>query len=180
MSTSLPFRSERVEFPASEVGVTLKDDGKDQHHEPPRKSTYLGVPAIFKLDLACMNLYQAFCVGGKLGGIYLVGSVLERPTFRDIDVVCILCDEDFEQLFPDVHHVAGNTAHFELDPRWLIMSVTISDWLTAQVGIGKPVDFKFQPMTFANARHKGNRDPLGLRTVARRELARKESSDDDD
>lgn len=46
--------------------------------EPKRrkKFCYLGVPAVFKLELACMNLYQAFCVGGRYGGIYLVGSVL--------------------------------------------------------------------------------------------------------
>ncbi len=48
-----------------------------------RKPNYVGVPAIFKLDLACMNLYQAFCVGSDFGGIYLVGSALERPDFRD-------------------------------------------------------------------------------------------------
>ncbi len=131
-----------------------------------RKSCYLGVPAIFKLDLACMNMYQAFCVGGRFGGIYLVGSALERPDFRDVDVVCILADEDFAQLFPDVHHVASNGAYFESDPRWLLLSVSLSNWLSEQVGL--PVDFKFQPMTFANARHDRPRRPLGHRTVPRR------------
>lgn len=131
-----------------------------------RKPCYLGVPEIFKLDLACMNLYQAFCVGGAFGGIYLVGSALERPDFRDVDVVCILADKDFADLFPDVHQPNSTSAHFELDPRWLIMSVALSDWLTVQVG--RPVDFKFQPMTFANARHDNRRHPLGHRTVARR------------
>lgn len=134
-----------------------------------RKPCYLGVPAIFKLDLACMNLYQAFCVGGTFGGIYLVGSALERPDFRDVDVVCILADKDFAGLFPDVHHhESATTAYFEMDPRWLLLSVTISDWLTHQLGAGVPVDFKFQPMTFANARHDRARQPLGHRTVALR------------
>lgn len=131
-----------------------------------RKPCYLGVPMIFKLNLACMNLYQAFCVGGDYGGIYLVGSVLQRPDFRDVDVVCILADKDFAELFPDVADPTGTSAHFELDPRWLILSVAISDWLSAQIGL--TVDFKFQPMTFANARHSAPRQPLGLRTVARR------------
>lgn len=134
--------------------------------KPRRKPCYLGVPAIFKLDLACMNLYQAFCVGGQFGGIYLVGSALERPDFRDVDVVCILADEDFVQLFPDVQRPEDAAGHFERDPRWLLLSVTISDWLTGQIEM--PVDFKFQPMTFANARHDGPRHPLGLRSAARR------------
>lgn len=132
-----------------------------------RKFCYVGVPTIFKLDLACMNLYQAFCVGGSYGGIYLVGSALQRPDYRDIDVVCILDDTDFAGLFPDVHHHDHpSVGYFESDPRWLIMSVAISEWLTQQVGA--LVDFKFQPMTFANARHDGPRHPLGYRTMARR------------
>src|SRR4051812_8055359 len=90
----------------------LKPTPRPKHRT---KICYLGVPAIFKLDLACMNLYQAFCVGGKYGGIYLVGSVLERPDFRDVDVVCILHDDDFSELFPDVHHVATDHAYFESD-----------------------------------------------------------------
>lgn len=138
--------------------------------EPKRrqKFNYLGVPATFKLDLACMNLYQAFCLAEKFGGIYMVGSVLERPDFRDVDVVCILHDDDFAALFPDVqHHTDPLCAHFEMDPRWLILTVALSDWLSGQ--IGHPVDFKFQPMTFANgAHHRKCRHPLGLRTVARR------------
>lgn len=134
------------------------------------KHCYLGVPAIFKLNLACMNLYQAFCVGAKFAGIYLVGSVLQRPDFRDVDVVCILADEDFDALFPDAHRDVG--ASFELDPRWLILSVSISDWLSRQIDM--PVDFKFQPMTFANSRHARRRQPLGLRTRARRLSEREE------
>lgn len=112
-----------------------------------------------------MNLYQAFCVGGRHGGIYQVGSSLTRPDFRDVDVVCILHDEDFAELFPDAHQDLTH-AHFELDPRWLLMTVWVSDWLSAQ--IGKPVDFKFQPMTFANKRHDKMRHSLGMRMVARR------------
>lgn len=133
-----------------------------------KKFNYLGVPATFKLELACMNLYQAFCVAEKFGGIYLVGSVLERPDFRDVDVVCILHDDDFTALFPDVQrHDDPNCAYFENDPRWLVMTVALSDWISSQ--IGHPVDFKFQPMTFANSRyHRQARHSLGLRTVAKR------------
>lgn len=84
-----------------------------------------------------------------------------------MDVVCVLDDDGFAALFPDVqHHDHPTVAYFENDPRWLLMSVAFSDWLSAQVGL--PVDFKFQPMAFANSGHRGYRQPLGLRTVARR------------
>jgi hypothetical protein len=147
---------------------------EEQEAKPERKKpTYLGAPEIFKLDLACMNLHQAFCVGGEYGGIFLVGSALERPNFRDVDVVCILSDGDFAQTFPDAHG-EYDAAHFEFDPRWLLMSATISDWLSAQIGMR--VDFKFQPMTFANARHDKARHPLGHRSVARRREAEREEA----
>lgn len=133
-----------------------------------RKSCYLGVPAIFKLDIACMTLYQAFCINAGNSGIYLVGSALERPDFRDVDVVCMLDDKEFALLFPDAHF-GDRDGSFELDPRWRILTVAISDWLASQINM--PVDFKFQPTGFANARHHGQRHPLGLRTVPRREKA---------
>lgn len=129
-----------------------------------RKACYLGVPAIFKLDIACMTLNQAFCLVGN-SGTYLVGSALERPDFRDVDVVCMLDDKEFAQLFPDAHF-GDNSGSFELDPRWQVLTVAISDWLTAQIGMA--VDFKFQPTGFANARHHGVRHPLGMRTQPKR------------
>ena len=130
------------------------------------KPCYLGVPAIFKLDIACMTLHQAFCICAGNSGIYLVGSALDRQDFRDVDVVCMLDDKEFAQLFPDAHF-GDNNGSFELDPRWRILTVAISDWLALQIGM--PVDFKFQPTGFGNARHSGRRHPLGLRTVPRRQ-----------
>jgi hypothetical protein len=137
----------------------------DQSPSQRTKPSYLGPPECFKLELACMNLYQAFGVGGGHVGIYLVGSVLQRPDFRDVDVVCIMDDAEFTALFPDAHWTA-DAASWEFDPRWLVMTVVISEWLGRQ--IDRRVDFKFQPMTYANKRHKGMRHPLGHRTVARR------------
>jgi hypothetical protein len=32
-------------------------------------------------------------------------------------------------------------------------------WLTEKAGV--PVDFKFHPITFANSRHRGHRNPIG-------------------
>jgi len=125
--------------------------------QPKRRTkwNHLGAPAAFKLELACQHLRKAF--GGF--GIYLVGSVLERPDWRDVDVRMILSDGEFAALFPH----AGQ--YWEFDPRWLVMTVSISQWLRDQTGL--PIDFQFQPQTHANERHgrgKGTqRSALGLR-----------------
>lgn len=121
--------------------------------ETRRKASYVGVPAVFKLGLACMHLNEAY---GEAFGCYLVGSALERPDWRDVDVVMILDDEAFQREFPD-----ADLRSFELDVKWLIHTVAISDWLKAQTGL--PIDFKFQPQTWANERHKGRRNALGMR-----------------
>jgi hypothetical protein len=116
-----------------------------------KKASYVGVPAIFKLDLACKLLNEAY--GGF--GCYVVGSALERPDWRDVDVVLILEDELFKREY-------GTTdTTFEFDTKWLIHMVALSDWLKTQTGL--PIDFKIQPQTWANARHKGQRNPTGMR-----------------
>lgn len=132
--------------------------------KPPRpKAGHVGVPAIFKLEMACNQIREAFC-GGEFGDIYHVGSSLDRPDWRDVDIVCILGDCDFAKLFPDVLKPEGNHGYFEHDPRWLMLTIMLSDWLTKQAGV--PVDFKFQPMTFANTRHAGGRrNAMAMRFV---------------
>lgn len=123
--------------------------------EPRRKGIYIGAPACFALELACRQLNEAFGFAGNYGtNIYIVGSVLERADWRDADVRLILDDEDFAKLFPNA------AQHWESDPRWLIMTVSISAWLKQLTGL--PVDFQFQPRAHANDRHKGNRDAAGL------------------
>lgn len=115
------------------------------------KATYVGAPACFALEQACQQLRDAF---GEYG-VYLVGSALERQDWRDVDVRYILSDEAFAWLFPD----AGQ--HWEHDPRWLLMTVAISAWLSKETGL--PIDFQFQPQSHANERHAKSRSALGLR-----------------
>lgn len=130
---------------------------------PRKKASYIGVPAVFKLDLACKHLNEAY--GGF--GCYVVGSALERPDWRDVDVVLILEDEAFRREYP------GTTdSTFEFDTKWLIHMVALSEWLKTQTGL--PIDFKIQPQTWANRVHstKGEngepghgkrRNPIGMR-----------------
>lgn len=76
--------------------------------KPRKKFNYVGAPAVFALELAVAQVWQAF--GGF--GCYLVGSCLERRDWRDVDVRMILSDEEFAQLFPN----AGQ--HWEHDARY--------------------------------------------------------------
>lgn len=119
-----------------------------------RKVNYVGAPAVFALELACQHINEAF---GDYG-CYLVGSALERPDWRDIDVRFIMPDEAFAQLFPDTNVSPGTWLHH---PRWLLLTTSISAWLKAQTGL--PVDFQIQPQSHANDRHKGPRHALGMR-----------------
>jgi len=122
--------------------------------ETRRKVSYVGAPACFALELACQHINRAF--GGF--GCYLVGSALQRSDWRDVDVRLIMPDAEFLALFPDVDLAAHN---WEFDPRWLLMTVSISERLSKVTGL--PIDFQFQPQTHSNARHKGPRSALGLR-----------------
>lgn len=117
-----------------------------------KKGIYVGAPACFELEMACQHLHEAF--GGY--GIYLVGSALERSDWRDIDVRMIMPDDEFDALFPNCRE----RGIWEFNPRWLIMTVSISEWLSKRTGL--PVDFQFQPASHANERHKGPRNALGL------------------
>lgn len=119
--------------------------------KPRRKGIYIGAPACFALEQACQHLSKAF---GEYG-CYVVGSCLERADWRDIDVRYILSDEAFAKLFPD-----AQPESWEFDPRWLLMTVSISAWLSKQTGL--PIDFQFQQQSHANARHRGPRSSVGM------------------
>ena len=120
------------------------------------KACYVGAPGIFALDQALVPFVKAF--GGH--ACYLVGSALERPDWRDVDVRMMLDDEEFEKLFPDA---PTQNASWEMDTRWRLLTVSLSKLLQDMTGL--PVDFQIQPTTFANEKHKGTRHPLGIQVV---------------
>lgn len=122
---------------------------------PKKKAVYIGAPACFALELALSQVVEAF--GGYSSGIgcYVVGSALEKPNWRDVDVRLIMPDELFAEQFPKAR------THWEQDTKWLLLTVSISDWLQKLTGL--PVDFQFQPQTHANDRFKGPRDAMGFK-----------------
>lgn len=124
-----------------------------------QKVSHIGAPAVFALEQACKQLREAFpeTTDDAHIGIYIVGSSLERPDWRDVDVRMMMDDASFAREFPGVNLQAGT---WEFDPRWCLLVVSISQWMSKLTGL--PIDFQFQPMTHANARHKGRRHAMGL------------------
>lgn len=124
----------------------------DEETEKRSKATHVGAPAIFSLELACRQLNEAFD-----GHCYLVGSAIQRPDWRDVDVRLIVEDGEFSKLFPK----AGR--YWEFDTKWLLTITSISAWLQKVTGL--PVDFQIQPRKHANDVHPGPRHALGMSII---------------
>lgn len=108
------------------------------------KGCYLTTTELHRLDIAVQPLLAL-----DSHGVMLVGSVSERPDFRDVDVRLILHDEDFDRLF-------GHTPEL-----WSVFSYAVSRMLAADTGLA--IDFQVQRMTEANEKHSGPRNSLGSR-----------------
>ena len=110
--------------------------------QPKLRANYLTVAQAFNLQHACRMLTAAFSYN-----TYHVGSSLLRPDWRDVDLRCILDDDEYDTMF------AGN------DHRLALMNTAIAEWLQARTGL--PIDFQFQRRTDANANYRGPRSFLG-------------------
>lgn len=119
-----------------------------------KRAYHIPAPQMFNLHHACLLVRQAF---PESYGVFLVGSSLERPDYRDVDVRCVLPDEAFDALFPGTPN--AESAH-QWEARWTLMSVAISQWLSQASGL--PIDFQFQKASLANERFKGPRNALGI------------------
>lgn len=107
-----------------------------------RSASYLSPPEIHRLDIAVRPIKQA------LGTPFLVGSVLQRRDYRDVDVRVLLDDADYD-LIPD--------------PLIRLIGYLGSEYLRGATGL--PVDFQIQRRTDANEQHDGIRNPLGGRKL---------------
>lgn len=121
------------------------------------RADYLPVPQKFNLAAACSFIVQAF----PRGGVYLVGSSLEKRDYRDVDVRVILDDDEFDRMFPTLVAVGDQRPTPQLDATWSLLCAAISLWLQQHSGL--PVDFQIQRQTQANAEYPdGKRSALGL------------------
>jgi hypothetical protein len=116
-----------------------------------RRATYLLISDWNLLNNWCKSVREMFndCP-------FLVGSCLEKPDYRDVDVRLILADEEFDRLFPDHHDEAHPTN------RLRYFNLAMSIW--GQKVTGLPVDFQVQKMSEANELYGGRtRNSLGMK-----------------
>jgi PBP1b-binding outer membrane lipoprotein LpoB len=111
-----------------------------------QRSTYLSPPDLHRLDWACRPIAVAF---GEPP--YLVGSVLTRPDFRDIDIRLILDDDTVQRMFAD--HPRAR----------LLLNIALTDLIARAANAPAPIDFQIQSMTEANVSEHGARNQLGVR-----------------
>lgn len=112
------------------------------------RATFLSPPDLFRLDWACRPLRIAFDTPP-----YLVGSALERPDYRDIDLRLILPDKRFKKLM-------GGSGEL-----WLLLNIALSGLITATASQPAPIDFQIQSQTEAN-KVPGKRVPMGCRDAS--------------
>lgn len=113
------------------------------------RSTYLLITDFERLEEWCQKAAVLFWrpTPGYLG-MYLVGSVLERPDFRDVDLRVILSDEAFDSEYSNPVKVR-------------YMNRALSIWGQRETGL--PIDFQVQRMTEANEQYHGERNAMGIR-----------------
>ena len=118
------------------------------------RSMYLTVDELWRLANACRPIEDAF--GGNM--VWLVGSVLERPDYRDVDLRVILDDEHYDRLF-----IKRDNPTWEgglLDQFRMLMQTAMNVMLKETTGL--TVDFQIQSQTEANG-YNGKRNPVSLR-----------------
>jgi hypothetical protein len=107
------------------------------------RATYLTVPEMFRLEHQCRLLSATFGFH-----TYLVGSVLERADYRDVDLRCILDDGEFVAM------------GFANEYRLHFMNACVTEWIAARTGLN--IDFQFQQRTAANTEYPGQRSFMGI------------------
>jgi hypothetical protein len=109
----------------------------------------LGMPAHMKLDLWARSVNETF--GGTC---YLVGSSISNRDYNDVDVRCIVTDEQWGRLFPGLH-----PAQHGSDVAWVTICTAFSVWGSEQTGL--PIDFQIQQRTWANDRNVDRKQVQG-------------------
>ena len=106
---------------------------------------YLTVEGLWKLAHAVRPIEDAF--GGRT--VYLVGSVLERKDWRDVDLRLIMDDDSFDKMFYRPDQIA--------DQFRMLLNVSISSMLSTTTRL--PIDFQVQSREDAD-QFKGKRNPV--------------------
>lgn len=124
------------------------------------RAHYLSTVEYFRLDQAARIVRDAFGFGF---GVYLVGSCLRRPDYRDVDVRCLIGDADFDRLFPDAK-LESTWRH----PTFALVCAAISSHLAQTTGL--PIDFQIQPVSEANRLYGSTEHPRSHLGILTREV----------
>lgn len=120
------------------------------------RASYLSPPDFQRLNWSCRPIADAF---GE--PVYLVGSVLTKPNFRDIDLRLILDDQTFNHMFR--HEVRLEyDGQLAVGPVRFLLNIAISDLIAKTAGLSWPIDFQIQSIGEANAPENLLRNPLGI------------------
>jgi hypothetical protein len=119
-----------------------------------RAGSYLSPPDFHRLNWACQPIRAAF---GRPP--YLVGSVLTRPDYRDIDLRLILDDDVYESMFSATD---GLITKRQPKATLLLLNIALSDLIQRSANPPAPIDFQFQSMTEANVPEHGVRNAMGV------------------
>ena len=107
------------------------------------RASYLTVPQQYALNVACRPL-------ASIGyGTFHVGSSLTRADYHDVDLRCMLPDEQYDLMFGDDKG----------DSRLALFNAALSEWVASRTGL--PIDFQFQRASEANAAFDGPRNAVG-------------------
>lgn len=119
---------------------------------PPKDTwCHLGADELDRLDHASLIVDRAFD-----SRAYLVGSCLEHPHWRDVDVRVVLADDEYAHLFR-----CGLGSTMRADPMWSLICASVSEYLSRLTGL--PIDFQVQQRTYATEKFGARkRVPLGL------------------
>jgi hypothetical protein len=114
-----------------------------------KRATYLFVNDFERLEEWCQKAAVLFWrpSPGYLG-LFLVGSALSRPDFRDVDLRVILSDDRFDEEYSNPVKVR-------------YMNRALSTWGQRETGL--PIDFQVQRQTEANETYTGDRNAMGVR-----------------
>lgn len=116
-----------------------------------KRANFIGAPEFFDLNQACTAITAAYGYN-----LYLVGSSITKRDFRDVDLRCILDDDEFDQMFPGMVRVSGASGKVYsaewTDARWSLLCASISAWLSSRTGL--KIDFQFQRRTQANENYR--------------------------
>lgn len=107
------------------------------------RASFLTVPQQYALNVACRPL-------ANIGyGTFHVGSSLARADYHDVDLRCMLPDEEYDRMFDSDRG----------DGLLLLLNAAISEWLASRTGL--PIDFQFQRASQANETFTGMRNAVG-------------------